>query len=49
MPELLNKGAPVSIADLFIAATSLRHDRTIVTSNIRDFKPIKGLQLENWR
>ena len=46
--ELLNAGTPVSIADVFIAATGLRHDWTVVTSNVRDFARLKDLKLENW-
>ena len=47
--ELLNNGTPVSITDVWIAATGLRHGWTVVTSNVRDFARIKGLRLENWR
>lgn len=46
---LLNAGTPVSIADVFIAATGLRHDWRVVTSNVRDFARMKDLKLENWR
>ena len=46
---LLNAGAPVSMADVFIAATGLRHDWTVVTSNVCDFARMKNLKLENWR
>lgn len=47
--ELLNRGTPVSITDVLIAATGLRHKMTVVTSNIRDFRRIPDLTLENWR
>ncbi len=47
--DLLNRGTPVSITDVWIAATGLRHGWTVVTSNIRDFARIEGLVLENWR
>lgn len=46
---LLNGGTPVSITDVFIAATGLRHQRTIVTNNTKDFLRIDGLTLEDWR
>jgi tRNA(fMet)-specific endonuclease VapC len=47
--ELLNRGTPVSITDVFIGASGLRHGWTVVTSNTRDFSRIEGLTLENWR
>lgn len=47
--ELLNHGTPVSITDVFIAASGLRHGWAVVTNNIRDFQRIDGLVLEDWR
>jgi predicted nucleic acid-binding protein len=47
--ELMNKGTPVSITDVFIAATALRHQWTIVTNNVKDFRRIEGLDIEDWR
>jgi tRNA(fMet)-specific endonuclease VapC len=46
---LLNQGTPVSITDVFIAATGLRHQWTVVTNNTKDFRRIDGLVLEDWR
>jgi tRNA(fMet)-specific endonuclease VapC len=46
---LLNRGTPVSITDVFIAATGLRHRLTIVTNNTKDFRRFEGLSLEGWR
>ena len=46
---LLNQGTPISITDVFIAATGLLHQRTIVTNNTKDFDRIQGLTLEDWR
>ena len=46
---LLNQGTPVSITDVFIAATGLRHQWTVVTNNTKDFFRIDGLSLEDWR
>ena len=45
---LLNQGTPVSITDVFIAATGLRHHWTIVTNNTKDFRRFDGLTLEDW-
>ncbi|MGL4398649.1 MAG: type II toxin-antitoxin system VapC family toxin [Luteolibacter sp.] len=46
---LLNQGTPVSITDVFIAASGLRHRRTVVTNNTKDFRRFEGLILEDWR
>lgn len=46
---LLNRGTPVSLTDVFIAATGLRHQWTIVTNNTKDFLRIDDLTLEDWR
>lgn len=46
---LLNQGTPISITDVFIAATGIRHGWTVVTNNIRDFARIEGLKFEDWR
>jgi|SRR5581483_3700995 len=34
--------------DLQIAATALEHGGTVVTRNVRDFKAVPGLAVENW-
>jgi len=46
---LLNRGTPVSITDVFIAATGLRYQSTTVTNNTKDFLKIEGLTFEEWR
>ena len=46
---LLNTGTPVGVMDVFIAATALAMDIPIVTSNVRDFSKIKGLEVIDWR
>lgn len=46
---LLNQGSPVSITDVFIATTGLRHQWTVVTNNTKDFRRFDGLTLEDWR
>lgn len=45
----LNRGTPISITDVLIGATGLRHQWTVVTNNTKDFRRIEGLTLEDWR
>lgn len=47
--DLLNRGTPISVTDIFIAATGLRHRYTVVTNNTKDFRRIEGLALDDWR
>ncbi len=46
---LLNQGTPVSVTDVMIAATGLRHRWPVVTNNKKDFQRIDGLVIEDWR
>lgn len=46
---LLNQGTPISITDVFIAATGLHHQWTVVTNSTKDFSRIKDLPIEDWR
>jgi tRNA(fMet)-specific endonuclease VapC len=46
--KLKVKGAPIGPYDLLIAASALSQNLTLVSNNIREFKRIDGLKLENW-
>jgi predicted nucleic acid-binding protein len=46
--ELEGAGSIIDDADLFIAACAKVHGLILVTNNIKHFKRIKGLKLENW-
>ncbi len=35
-------------ADLLIASITLAHGATLVTRNLKDFRQVHGLQIENW-
>ncbi len=35
-------------ADLLIAAITLANQATVVTRNVKDFRQVSGLQIENW-
>jgi len=42
------KGRPIEDADLLIAAQAVARGYTLVTNNIKHFKDIAGLRVENW-
>jgi tRNA(fMet)-specific endonuclease VapC len=46
--ELEVAGQPISPNDTWIAAHSLSLGATLVTNNVREFKRVKGLKVENW-
>ena len=45
---LERKGTPIGPLDMQIAAHALALDVTLVTNNLREFKRVPGLRLENW-
>ena len=47
--QLKEKGNPIGLPDVLIAATSLAESLIVVTSNTRHFERIKGIQLVDWR
>jgi predicted nucleic acid-binding protein len=46
--ELEIAGTPLYDFDLILAACALTHDLILVTNNVKHFKRIQGLKLENW-
>jgi len=46
--ELEAAGSPIGPHDTLIAATTLRHQATLVTRNVREFSRVSGLQWLNW-
>jgi len=46
--ELQKSGIGCSEPDLRIAAIAIQHHLTLVTGNIKHFRPIPGLKIENW-
>lgn len=46
--KLEQTGTPVAEPDLRIAAICLTHQLTLVTGNLRPFRRIPGLAVENW-
>lgn len=46
--ELERKGTPIGPLDTLIASHAVSLDLILVTNNMREFKRIPDLQLENW-
>ncbi len=46
--QLEKKGISIGPYDLLIAGLARSRDMTLVTNNIKEFKRIVGLRLENW-
>ena len=45
----LHKGKQIEDDDIFIAATAIVNDCTLVTANVKHFERVEGLKLINWR
>jgi tRNA(fMet)-specific endonuclease VapC len=41
-------GKPIGPYDVLIAATALEHQLTLVTHNVREFRRVEGLAVEDW-
>jgi tRNA(fMet)-specific endonuclease VapC len=46
--DLERRGQIIGQNDLLIAAHALALDAILVTDNVREFKRVKGLKIENW-
>lgn len=46
--ELERRGTPIGPLDILIASHAVSLNLTLVTNNMREFKRIPDLQLENW-
>jgi tRNA(fMet)-specific endonuclease VapC len=42
------EGRPIGAHDLWLAATCIAHDLTLVTTNLREFGRIAGIQVDDW-
>ena len=47
--KMYAKAIRIEDMDLFIAATAMYNDLTLVTDNTKHFENIPGLKLENWK
>ena len=46
--DLRTKGQIIGENDLWIAAHALAEDYVLVSNNLREFKRVRGLKMENW-
>jgi tRNA(fMet)-specific endonuclease VapC len=46
--DLESDGTPIGALDNLIAGTALRHGATLVTRNVKEFRRIEGLAVEDW-
>ena len=46
--HLEKKGLPIGHYDNLIAATALSHQGTLITNNVKEFKRVPQLKIENW-
>ena len=46
--DLEKRGEMIGLHDSWLAATCLAHGLTLATSNIREFRRIPGLKIEEW-
>jgi tRNA(fMet)-specific endonuclease VapC len=46
--DLERRGKLIGPNDMLIAAHALALDAILVTDNVREFKRVKGLKIENW-
>lgn len=46
--KLEMQGTPIGIVDGLIAGTVLANNSTLITRNVKEFKRIDNLKLENW-
>lgn len=47
--KLKRKGITIGNSDILIAATALSNNLILATNNIRHFKHIENLQIDNWK
>ena len=46
--RLRTKGIIISDLDLFIGATAIVNNMTMVTRNVREFERLENIKIENW-
>jgi tRNA(fMet)-specific endonuclease VapC len=47
--NLKQRGRPIGAYDILIAGSALAQELILVTSNVREFRRVEGLRIEDWR
>lgn len=47
--DLIDEGERIEINDLYIAATALLHEETVLTGNVEHYERIDDLEVADWR
>jgi tRNA(fMet)-specific endonuclease VapC len=47
--RLKSRGRPIGAYDALLAGTALAHGLILATSNVREFRNVHGLMIEDWR
>lgn len=45
---LFSSGTPIGVVDTFLAAVALSRHLVVISNNLRHFKKVPGLKVENW-
>ena len=46
--DLESRGRPIGPLDLMIGAHALSMDATLITNNVKEFRRIRGLKVQDW-
>lgn len=46
--DLIDEGKRIEINDLYIAATGLLHEETVLTADVEHYERIEGLEVADW-
>ncbi len=47
--DLIDEGKRIEINDLYIAATALLHEETVLTTNVKHYGRIEELEIADWK
>jgi tRNA(fMet)-specific endonuclease VapC len=47
--QLKNEGQPIGAYDILLAGCARNHNLIFVTANLKEFKRVKNLQVDNWQ
>ena len=47
--DLRQRGITIGTSDILIAGVAMENGLTLVTNNEKDYEPIQGLVIENWK